>query len=33
LALERKPEPLPDKAEPVAIPKVDSNEAVGAVKH
>jgi ATP-dependent Lon protease len=33
LALERKPEPLPEKAEAVAIPKVDSNEAVGAVKH
>jgi len=33
LALERKPEPLPEKTEPVAIPKVDSNEAVGAVKH
>jgi ATP-dependent Lon protease len=33
LALERKPEPLPEKNEPVAIPKVDSSEAVGAVKH
>jgi ATP-dependent Lon protease len=33
LALERKPEPLPEKSEAVAIPKVDSNEAVGAVKH
>ena len=33
LALERKPEPLPEKTEPVAIPKVESNEAVGAVKH
>ena len=33
LALERKPEPLPEKPEAVAIPKVDSSEAVGAVKH
>jgi len=33
LALERKPEPLPEKAEPVAIPAVDSSESVGAVKH
>src|SRR5579859_4296582 len=33
LALERNPEPLPAKSDPVAIPKVDSNEAVGAVKH
>ena len=32
-ALERKPEPLPEKPEPVAIPKVDPSEAVGAVKH
>ncbi len=33
LALERKPDPLPEKADPVAIPKVESSEAVGAVKH
>jgi ATP-dependent Lon protease len=35
LALERKPEALPEKAEPVAIPAVDSTttEAVSAVKH
>jgi len=33
LALERKPEPLPEKTETVAIPKVDTSEAVGAVKH
>jgi ATP-dependent Lon protease len=33
LALERKPEPLPEKTEPVAIPAVDSSEAVSAVKH
>ncbi len=33
LALERKPEPLPEKPEAVAIPKVDPSEAVGAVKH
>ncbi len=33
LALERKPEPLPEKAEQVALPKVGSSEAVGAVKH
>ncbi|HWA12015.1 MAG TPA: endopeptidase La [Burkholderiales bacterium] len=34
LALERKPEALPEKAEPVAIPAVDSStEAVSAVKH
>ena len=33
LALERKPEALPEKPEAVAIPKVDSSEAVGAVKH
>ncbi|HEX7812699.1 MAG TPA: endopeptidase La [Burkholderiales bacterium] len=34
LALERKPEALPEKAAPVAaIPPVDSTEAVGAVKH
>ncbi|HVY04816.1 MAG TPA: endopeptidase La [Burkholderiales bacterium] len=32
-ALERTPEPLPEKTETVAIPKVDSNEAAGAVKH
>ena len=33
LALERKPEPLPEKPEAVAIPKVDPSEAVGVVKH
>ena len=33
LALERKPEPLPEKPDAVAIPKVDSSEAVGVVKH
>ena len=33
LALERKPEPLPDKPEPVAIPKVESSDLVSAVKH
>src|SRR5882672_6444827 len=33
LALERHPEPLPEKTDPVAIPKVDTSEAVGAVKH
>ena len=33
LALERKPDPLPEKTDPVAIPKVESSEAVGAVKH
>jgi ATP-dependent Lon protease len=33
LALERKPEPLPEKSEAVAIPAVDSTEAVSAVKH
>jgi ATP-dependent Lon protease len=33
LALERAPEPLPEKTEAVAIPKVDSNEAAAAVKH
>ena len=32
-ALERKPDPLPEKSDPVALPKVGSNEAVGAVKH
>jgi ATP-dependent Lon protease len=33
LALERKPEPLPEKNEPVAIPAVNTGEAAGAVKH
>jgi ATP-dependent Lon protease len=33
LALERKPEPLPEKSEQVAIPAVNAGEAVGAVKH
>ncbi|HEX4986064.1 MAG TPA: endopeptidase La [Burkholderiales bacterium] len=32
-ALERAPEPLPEKAEAVAIPKVDTGEAAGVVKH
>jgi ATP-dependent Lon protease len=32
-ALERNPEPLPEKTEAVAIPAVDSTEAVSAVKH
>jgi ATP-dependent Lon protease len=32
-ALERKPEPLPEKTEAVAIPAVASTEAVSAVKH
>jgi ATP-dependent Lon protease len=32
-ALERAPEALPEKTDPVAIPKVDTSEAVGAVKH
>jgi len=33
LALERKPEPLPEKSEAVAIPPVESTEAVAAIKH
>ncbi len=32
-ALERAPQPLPDKTDAVAIPKVDSTEAATAVKH
>ena len=32
-ALERAPEALPEKTEPVTIPKVDTSEGVGAVKH
>ncbi len=33
LALERKPEPLPEKSEPVAIPKVEPGDVVSAFKH
>jgi ATP-dependent Lon protease len=33
LALERLPEPLPEKAESVALPAVENTEAVAAVKH
>jgi ATP-dependent Lon protease len=33
LALERKPEPLPEKSEAVAIPPVETTEAVAAIKH
>ena len=33
LALERKPEPLPEPAEPVALPPVEPTEVVAAIKH
>jgi ATP-dependent Lon protease len=33
LALERKPQPLPEKGEEVAIPPVQTTEAVAAIKH
>jgi ATP-dependent Lon protease len=33
MALESKPQPLPEKAEPVALPPVESGEAVAAIKH
>ncbi|MEO8157851.1 MAG: endopeptidase La [Betaproteobacteria bacterium] len=33
LALERKPEPLPEKTEPVAIPKAEPGDVVSAFKH
>jgi ATP-dependent Lon protease len=33
LALERKPEPLPEKREEVAIPPVEPTEVVAAIKH
>ncbi|MEO8005999.1 MAG: endopeptidase La [Betaproteobacteria bacterium] len=33
MALERAPQPLPEKTDAVAIPKVDSTEAAAAVKH
>jgi ATP-dependent Lon protease len=33
LALERKPQPLPEKSEAVAIPPVETTEAVAAIKH
>jgi hypothetical protein len=32
-ALERKPEPLPEKTDAVAIPAVPAPEAVSTVKH
>jgi len=33
LALERKPQPLPEKGEEVAIPPVQTTEVVAAIKH
>jgi ATP-dependent Lon protease len=33
LALERKPEPLPERREEVAMPPVEPTEAVVAIKH
>jgi hypothetical protein len=33
LALERMPEPLPEKSEAVALPPVESGEAAAVIKH